>query len=90
LDNSGKISNQEIRLQDNYYYQAYSYVINTMQEERDYSKIMELTHVAGTKRFSNLVKEVDYTFNFVSSRTNSMEQIIISDFVASSDSISMA
>lgn len=57
LDESGTLSNQEIRLQDNYYYQDFSYVIETARDISEYNKILEITHPAGTKRFSKLIKK---------------------------------
>ena len=77
---SGQISNQQIKLQDNYFYQAFSYLIETSKDVRDYSTIFPITHPAGTKRFSSLVKAATFDTNFSSSRIFSVDTNYISDF----------
>lgn len=67
-DDAGKISNQEIRVQDSYYYQPFSYVMNSAKDISEYQHVLNITHPAGTKRFSNIVKSNEYTFNFKASR----------------------
>lgn len=55
----GQLSNQSIRLQDNYFYQPFSYLIDTHQDIRSYQEMMQIIHPAGTKRFSNLILDAD-------------------------------
>lgn len=54
------ISNSEIRLQDGFYYQLYSYVIQTSRNIDDYKQALSLIHPAGMKYFSELQKEFSY------------------------------
>lgn len=51
-DSSGQISNQEIRLEDNFYYQQFSYDIETDISPSQYIDIVSLIHPAGTKLFT--------------------------------------
>ena len=52
------LSNKEIRLQDNFFYQAFSYVVETEQELKSYRDSIGLTHPAGMKFFSLMNREV--------------------------------
>ncbi len=54
------ISNSEIRLQDGFYYQLYSYVIQTSRTVEEYKQALSLIHPAGMKYFSELQKEFAY------------------------------
>lgn len=81
LDESSKLSSQESRIQDSRYYQAYSYEISTTKDISDYRSILNLTHPAGTKRFSNIKKEVNYVLNVVPSNTISSDSLYIADIV---------
>lgn len=54
--NSGHISDPEIRLQDNYFYQLFSYVIETQTGIDDYRTAVAAIHPAGLKYFSDLNK----------------------------------
>ncbi len=56
LDNSGQLSNDIIKLQDNFYYQAFSYLIETSKDIKDYKELLNITHPAGMMRFSALDK----------------------------------
>jgi hypothetical protein len=56
FDNSGHISDQYIRLQDNFFYQLFSYVINTQIQIDEFRPILNLVHPAGYKAFGNLLK----------------------------------
>lgn len=55
----GLISNAEVRLQDNKFYQQYSYVIDTNIGVESFKDIIKLVHPAGTKYFSQLIKTAD-------------------------------
>lgn len=54
---NGLISNSEIRLQDGFYYQLYSYVIQTTKNLDDYKKALALIHPSGMRYFAELQKE---------------------------------
>lgn len=56
-NSSGHLSNDVNRLQDNLYYQAFSYLISTKKDIKDYKELLNITHPAGTVRFSSLEKE---------------------------------
>lgn len=43
-------------IQDNFYYQIYSYVIRSEVDEVDYKKVLPLIHPAGLKRFGEINK----------------------------------
>jgi hypothetical protein len=66
---AGQISNQSIKLQDNFFYQAFSYLIETNKDISDYSGILNALHPAGTKRFSNLAKVADIDIDATADRT---------------------
>jgi regulator of sigma D len=58
LSDRGHISNNTIRLQDNYFYQAFSYLIETSQDITKYQTLLNITHPAGSKQFSDLTKTI--------------------------------
>lgn len=57
LGDRGKISNNAIRLQDNYYYQLYSYAVSTTRCINGWKRAIELVHPAGLKYFGEFRKE---------------------------------
>ena len=82
-DNRGQISNESIRLQDNFYYQQYSYVIDSTAKPETYIELARNIHPAGTKMFTNyslvtnLSSEIfaETTFPFVSIDLNDATNI---------------
>lgn len=86
LNSDGQISNQEIKMQDNFFYQAFSYVIETTKDIGQYRSMMNAVHPAGTKRFINLLKSLAYDFVFEASRTMSLDTLYLSDFVTTVES----
>jgi hypothetical protein len=64
-DNS-QLSNQFIKLQDNYFYQSYSYLIKTSRDITEYDNLLKIAHPAGLKQFANLSKtsNLDITANY--------------------------
>ena len=58
-DDRGQLSNTNIRLQDNYFYQLFSYVIQTTQQVSDYRNVLNLIHPAGLKYFGELTKTAE-------------------------------
>lgn len=61
LDESGQISNQTIRLEDNYYYQQYSYDVEATVNSNEYIDLANTIHPAGMKMFTtyNLVNDLE-------------------------------
>jgi len=56
ITDAGMLSNDNIRLQDNFFYQAFSYVIETHRNVQEYNNILNLIHPAGLKFFGELAK----------------------------------
>lgn len=52
-DDSGKLSNDTIRLHDNFYYQIYSYIINSDLPTADYIDFANKINPAGNKLFTS-------------------------------------
>lgn len=69
LNEQGQISNQSIKLQDNYFYQAFSYLIETSQDISQYESLLNITHPAGSKAFSDLTKAGNLEISITPSRT---------------------
>lgn len=89
-NDQGQLSNQEIKLQDNYFYQAFSYLVETTKDIREYKNILNITHPAGTKMFSNLEKIATYDLSFDSERTISYDEKYLLDVAtASVDSLAL-
>ena len=59
LDDKGQLSNQDIRLQDSYYYQQFSYDIISTVNSDYYQNLANAIHPAGTKMFTTYVMEAD-------------------------------
>jgi len=80
LTDDGQISNPNIRLQDNYFYQLFSYVIQTERNISEYRNVLNLIHPAGLKFFSELTKTTFISFEDMSvTRTISKDTIYIND-----------
>jgi hypothetical protein len=63
FDDSGHISNDEIRLQDGFFFQLFSYLIETTVDIKEYRDTLELIHPAGLKYFGNLNRTSLITFD---------------------------
>ena len=68
-DNSGMLSDNEIRLQDNFYYQKFSYDIIANADPNTYIDMATKMHPAGAKMFTTYVLESDLD------NTNTMDAI---------------
>jgi len=68
LNEQGQISNQSIKLQDNYFYQAFSYLVETSQDISQYESLLNITHPAGSKQFSDLSKSGNLEISITPSR----------------------
>ena len=62
-DDRGQISNEQIRLQDNFFFQQHSYVIDSTASPASYNDLAKTTHVAGLKMFSNYSLATDVEFS---------------------------
>ena len=60
LNSQSILSDPYARIQDNYYYQLYSYVIRSEVDEKDYKPILSIIHPAGMKRFGEILKTNTY------------------------------
>ena len=75
---SGQISNDQIVLQDNNYYQPFSYVIDSDINSNDYIGVANAVHPSGTKLFTNTNLQTFVEFS-PSGFTDNLE--ITQDFV---------
>jgi hypothetical protein len=85
----GQLSNQDIVLQDSFYYQLYSYVIQSGRNIEEYSKALALIHPAGTKFFAELQKtfSIDISEDIVSSRALSIDRVYVNEVVQTLETI---
>lgn len=82
----GLISNSNIFLQDNYFYQAFSYLIETGHDSKDFESALRLTHPAGMQWFSNFRKEFNWdSMNVVAERSMSQDKLLLRDTFDFSD-----
>lgn len=75
VNDSGQISNQEMRIQDSYFYQLFSYLIQTQRDIKEYSELLLVIHPSGMKSFSELVKQVDTEFPVTTVRSLNIDLI---------------
>ena len=87
-DARGQISNSQMRLEDNYYYQVYSYSVETQRDIKEYNEVLKITHPAGLKMFSKLSKQSYFEIEPTSSRTLSNDLIYALDVADINDSAS--
>lgn len=87
-DLRGQPSAQSIRLQDNFFYQLFSYVIDTSRMLSEYKSILSVVHPAGMKYFSNTVKEVSISASISTSRILSRDSVLLSDTYSAEDQMS--
>lgn len=84
---NGQLSFPEIRLQDNFFYQLFSYVIETSHLVSEYSNIISLVHPAGTKRFSTYSNLNEFKVTPTVSRTLSNDVVDLSEIPRVRDQI---
>lgn len=53
VDDRGQVSNEYIRLEDNFFYQQFSYVINSTENPSAYIELAKNIHPVGLKLFTN-------------------------------------
>ena len=72
----GLLSNRSIKLQDSYFYQAFSYLIESKQDPKVYKMMADVFHPAGTKRFSAFVKQIDEPLVYAYSRAMLIDTLV--------------
>lgn len=73
----GQLSNQLIKIQDSYFYQAFSYLLESIQDPKSYKKMADLFHPAGTKRFSGYIKQIDEALQYEFRRAFLVDTIVL-------------
>lgn len=88
-DEFGLISNKQIALQDNEFYQQFSYLIETEHDQKEYKTTLELVHPAGMKWFANLRKEFffDVSSEIETDGTLSIDTMYLFDVLEVDDSL---
>lgn len=77
----GHLSNEGFRLQDSFFYQAFSYLITANVQSEIEDDIIKQTHIAGMKFFKQLDLFSQTSFNMSGSRTRSNDGVNIHDVV---------
>lgn len=77
LGDEGQVSNQLIKIQDSYFYQAFSYLLESIQDPKAYKKMADLFHPAGTKRFSGYIKQINESLQYVFRRAFLVDTIVL-------------
>lgn len=77
LGDEGQLSNQLIKIQDSYFYQAFSYLLESIQDPKAYKKMADLFHPAGTKRFSGYIKQIDEALQYEFRRAFLVDTIVL-------------
>ena len=75
VDDAGQLSNQEMRIQDSYFYQLFSYLIQTERDVSEYKDLLGVIHPAGMKSFSRLIKQVSPEFPVTTTRSLNIDLI---------------
>jgi hypothetical protein len=86
----GQLSNDVYRLQDNFYYQAFSYIISSRVNNALQDRMINLAHPAGMKYFKKLALRTDIDFAAVVSRIISKDSINLFDVFFSSDTVALS
>lgn len=86
-DDRGQISNENIRLQDNFYYQQYSYVIDSTASPASYIDLAKNIHPAGMKLFTNYSMTTDLTIDVTAQTTLPYRTIDLIDVASAIDTI---
>lgn len=81
------VSNSESRLQDNYFYQLFSYLIETTKTESEVQGILNQFHPAGMKYFLQTNKQNSYSIRDIieSYRAISTDIVFLVDFTTNTD-----
>lgn len=65
IGNKGQVSNSYIRLQDNKYYQMFSYAIRTTNCINKWRKALDIIHPAGLKYFGDFIKQYNGDVSYI-------------------------
>ena len=84
-NNKGIISDNSIKLQDNLYYQQFSYDIETNKLRTEYKTLLDIVHVAGTKSFSTTSFEQALNLNISLATEVPFKWIYLDDVVNTED-----
>lgn len=77
----GHISNSVYRLQDNFFYQNFSYLVKTGANTEQTDAIIKINHPAGLKYFKQTELESGITYSMTGDRSMSLETIYLYDEV---------
>lgn len=87
LTEDGQASNPSIRIQDSYFYQLFSYVIQSTRSIDEYSGILSVVHPAGYKYFNDLLRtDVVLANNFEVQRNITNDKLFLNDLIAIAES----
>jgi hypothetical protein len=89
IGNKGQLSDQSMRLQDNYYYQVFSYVVNSQIDISRYKdSVLKILHPAGLKSFAAIQKSEDVNiYDQIVADVKYTFRVDVNDVVDSSDII---
>lgn len=79
LTEDGHISNTTYRLQDNFFYQNFSYLVKTTANNPEADSIIKINHPAGLKYFKQLELSSGISFDMGVSRSRSLETVYLFD-----------
>ena len=86
-DLRGQLSAANIRLQDNFFYQLFSYVVNTSRVLSDIKNVISLVHPAGMKYFINTTRESVINIDVTTSRILSREPLYFTTGIEFSETL---
>lgn len=78
-DWTGLISDSQSVIQDSFYYQTYSYTIETQKQFKEAEQIIKFNHPAGTKSFIQQKRTNDLGYAITGSRSISQDYIVLFD-----------
>ena len=84
-NDAGQISNQQTRIQDSYYYQLFSYLIESREDRSNYKDLLTIVHPSGLKLFSQILKEISTEFSTIASSAKSIDVKFIFDTAFGND-----
>ena len=84
-NDAGQVSNQQTRIQDSYYYQLFSYLIESREDRSNYKDLLTIVHPSGLKLFSQVLKEISTEFSTIASSAKSIDAKFIFDTAFGND-----
>jgi hypothetical protein len=78
---AGQLSNQQVRLEDNYFYQLFSYLLESSVDISDFKSVLNIVHPGGLKMFAALEKSATFSVDAYSSRSLTRNTIYLIDLV---------